>query len=54
VRDRQPAGVEVTMSIGVAVSRPGSLNTDELIGLADAALYSAKAGGRDCVMVSSN
>jgi PleD family two-component response regulator len=42
------------MSIGVAVSRPGPLDTDELVGLADAALYLAKAGGRDRVMVGAN
>lgn len=54
VRERRPAGVPVTISIGVAVSRNGPLDTDELIGLADAALYSAKAAGRDQVMVSTN
>jgi diguanylate cyclase (GGDEF)-like protein len=54
VRERRPAGVQVTMSIGVAVSQPGPLDTDELVGLADAALYSAKAGGRDRVIVGTN
>jgi diguanylate cyclase (GGDEF)-like protein len=54
VRGRRPVGVQVTISVGVAVSQPGPLDTDELVGLADAALYSAKAGGRDCVMVSPN
>jgi diguanylate cyclase (GGDEF)-like protein len=54
VRERRPAGVRVTISVGVAVSRPGPIDTDELVGLADAALYSAKAGGRDRVMVSAN
>lgn len=54
VRKRRPAGVQVTISVGVAVSRHGPLDTDKLIGLADAALYSAKAGGRDRVMVSAN
>jgi diguanylate cyclase (GGDEF)-like protein len=54
VRERRPAGVEVTVSIGVAVSKTGPLDTDELVGLADAALYSAKAAGRDRVVVSSN
>jgi len=51
VRERRPAGVTVTISIGIAVSKPGPLDTEELIGLADVALYSAKAGGRDCVAV---
>jgi diguanylate cyclase (GGDEF)-like protein len=54
VRERRPVGVEVTISIGVAVSRAGPLDTDEMVGLADAALYSAKEAGRDRVVVSSN
>jgi len=54
VRDRRPAGVPVTISVGVAVARPGPLDTDELVGEADAALYSAKAYGRDRVVVGAN
>jgi len=54
VRDRRPAGVDVTISVGVAVSQRGPLNTEELVGLADSALYSAKAGGRDQVVVCAN
>jgi diguanylate cyclase (GGDEF)-like protein len=54
VRERRPAGVEVTISIGVAVSQQGPLDTEALAGLADSALYSAKAGGRDRVVVSVN
>jgi diguanylate cyclase (GGDEF)-like protein len=54
VRERRPAGVAVTISVGVAVSPTGPLDTDELVGLADAALYSAKAAGRDRVVVSPN
>jgi len=54
VRERRPVGVAVTISVGVAVSRPGPLDTDELVGLADTALYSAKAGGRDRVAVGAN
>jgi len=54
VRDRRPAGVPVTISVGVAVARPGPLDTDELVGQADAALYSAKAYGRDRVVVGAN
>ena len=54
VRERRPAGVPMTISIGIAVSRPGPLDTDELVGLADEALYSAKAAGRDRVMVCAN
>jgi diguanylate cyclase (GGDEF)-like protein len=49
VRERRPAGVGVTVSIGVAVSGPDKINTDDLVARADAALYTAKAGGRDAV-----
>ena len=51
VRERRPVGVQVTVSVGVAVSRPEVVNTDDLISRADAALYAAKAGGRDLVFV---
>ncbi len=54
VRERRPAGMMMTISIGVAVSRPGPLDTERLVGLADEALYSAKAAGRDRVMVCAN
>ena len=53
VRDRRPIGVMVTVSIGVAVSGPGPVDTDELVSRADAALYSAKASGRNRVAVSA-
>jgi diguanylate cyclase (GGDEF)-like protein len=51
VRERRPVGVGVTVSIGVAVSKPDVVNTDDLVTRADAALYAAKAGGRDTVRV---
>jgi diguanylate cyclase (GGDEF)-like protein len=51
VRRRRPVGVAVTVSIGVAVSKSDVVNTDDLVERADAALYSAKAGGRDVVVV---
>jgi diguanylate cyclase (GGDEF)-like protein len=54
VRERRPSGVPVTISVGVAISKVGPLDTDELVGLADAALYSAKAAGRDRVVLSPN
>jgi diguanylate cyclase (GGDEF)-like protein len=53
VRKRRPVGVEVTISIGAAVSRPETVDTDDLVTRADAALYSAKANGRDAVFVAN-
>ncbi len=53
VRERRPVGVQVTVSIGVAVSEPDLVDTEDLIARADAALYAAKAGGRDTVFVDS-
>jgi diguanylate cyclase (GGDEF)-like protein len=54
VRERRPAGASVTISIGVAASQHGPLESDVLVSLADEALYSAKAAGRDCVVVCAN
>jgi diguanylate cyclase (GGDEF)-like protein len=51
VRARRPVGVGVTVSIGVAVSQPDTVNTDDLVARADAALYAAKAGGRDTIRI---
>jgi diguanylate cyclase (GGDEF)-like protein len=51
VRDRRPVGVTVTVSIGVAVSPPGLVDTDDLVGRADLALYAAKASGRDVISI---
>jgi len=53
VRKRRPAGVGVTISIGAAVTKPSVVNTDDLVARADAALYSAKASGRDQVFVAN-
>ncbi len=39
--------IQVTVSIGVAVSTSRSANTDRLLATADAALYSAKKNGRN-------
>ena len=49
VRERRPVGVPVSISVGVAVAEPGVVDTDELLARADAALYAAKAKGRDVV-----
>ncbi len=53
VRKSRPVGVEVTISIGAAVTKPSVVNTDDLVARADAALYSAKANGRDAVFVAN-
>jgi diguanylate cyclase (GGDEF)-like protein len=53
VRLRRPVGVAVTVSVGVAVSRPDVVDTDDLVARADAALYEAKAGGRDTVVIGA-
>jgi diguanylate cyclase (GGDEF)-like protein len=53
VRARRPAGVGVTISIGAAVTKPETVDTDDLVARADAALYAAKASGRDAVFVSN-
>ena len=50
VRERRPVGVEVTISVGGAVSRPETVDTDDLVARADTALYAAKAAGRDTVV----
>ena len=46
---RQAAGWEVTVSVGAATWSPGSVATkaSELLALADAALYAAKAAGKN-------
>jgi diguanylate cyclase (GGDEF)-like protein len=49
----RPVGVSVTISIGAAVSRPSRVDTDDLVARADAALYAAKASGRDTVFVAN-
>ncbi|HXV05296.1 MAG TPA: diguanylate cyclase [Solirubrobacterales bacterium] len=54
VRERRPVGMPVTISIGVALSRTGRVDSDDLVNRADAALYAAKAGGRDMVVVGGD
>jgi len=51
VSERRPVGVPVSLSIGVAVAEPEVVDTDDLLARADAALYAAKAGGRDRVFI---
>jgi diguanylate cyclase (GGDEF)-like protein len=52
VRERRPVGVQVTISIGVAASAPGVVDTEDMVARADAALYAAKAGGRNTVHIA--
>lgn len=47
VRERRPVGIPVSLSIGIAVTDEGRVDTEELLARADASLYAAKASGRD-------
>jgi diguanylate cyclase (GGDEF)-like protein len=51
--EREPISeVSVTMSFGVAASQAGDFVYESLFAVADAALYEAKNGGRNCVRVA--
>lgn len=49
---RWPGGLDITVSIGVAVVQPGDECEATVLGRADRALYAAKAQGRNCVVVA--
>jgi diguanylate cyclase (GGDEF)-like protein len=51
-RLRRALPAEVSCCAGVA-RWDGNMSAEELMGLADAALYDAKAGGRDCIRAAS-
>lgn len=51
IRDAPAAGLHVTISFGVASSEPGTFDYEDVFARADAALYAAKAAGRDQVRV---
>jgi len=46
------ATINVTASIGLAEACQGHSSLDEVISLADTALYRAKAQGRDCMVAA--
>jgi len=54
IAHEDPAGgsFRVSCCIGVALLDPTDSHANDLIARADAALYAAKAGGRDCVMLN--
>jgi diguanylate cyclase (GGDEF)-like protein len=45
--------IELTVSIGLATQRKSDRSIDQIIVRADAALYRAKASGRNCVVTES-
>ena len=51
--DAVNGGLQVTISQGIAESRPGD-SVESLVARADAALYTAKQAGRNCVRVADN
>lgn len=51
IHDLKPAGLHITASFGVTSRHPGSdVEINDLFRVADEAVYSAKANGRDCVV----
>jgi diguanylate cyclase (GGDEF)-like protein len=49
--EEEPHTPHCTVSIGVAISTGGTCSQDTLLGRADAALYRAKANGRNRVEI---
>ena len=45
--------IRATASFGVATSAPGEIDALTLVSRADAALYHAKEGGRNCVRIAT-
>ena len=46
--------ISMTVSLGVAVFKPGEIDFDEAINAADTALYKAKTNGRNCVCAADS
>ncbi|MDP2007170.1 MAG: diguanylate cyclase [Rubrivivax sp.] len=52
--EASPVGPELTVSIGVATALPSAaVMATTLLAAADAALYAAKAAGRNCIVVQA-
>jgi hypothetical protein len=45
------ARIQLTTSIGITIAMPGEEDVDAVLARADAALYRAKADGRNCIRV---
>ena len=54
LREIELYGRKVTVSIGIAFQEPWMVEPGELITAADAAVYAAKAAGRDCVRLAES
>ena len=50
----RPAGIAVTMSIGVSAARGGAVDYETLFKTADEALYEAKRAGRNQVVAGAD
>jgi len=51
VTECDAARIQLTTSIGITIAMPGEEDVDSVLARADAALYRAKADGRNCVRV---
>ena len=51
VTESESARIQLTASIGITIAMPGEEDVDGVLARADAALYRAKADGRNCVRV---
>ena len=54
VQPESCAALSVTVSIGVATATQGKTDPDQIVQVADKALYRAKAAGRNCVVAASS
>jgi diguanylate cyclase (GGDEF)-like protein len=51
VTECEAARIQLTTSIGITIAMPGEEDVDAVLARADAALYRAKADGRNCIRV---